>query len=145
MDKDNTIKSYENVEISINKLRLKFKSFKQEQSKIQSRIKNGSGLAPEKEQHWWKYLYCVFLKTNEVINLTSSAGQTSFVRNKDDDDQEDISNNSGRKSEVDIDEKNIQDSEDATTLDTGENQETNKQNIVVTPYKQRYQDQKSKI
>ena len=74
MSKDNTIKSYNNIETSIDKLRIKFQSFKQEWSKIQSRIKNGSGIAPEKEPHWWKYLNCDFSKTNEVINLTSSAG-----------------------------------------------------------------------
>ena len=47
-------------------------------------------LAPEKEPHWWKYLNPVFSETNEVINLTSSAGETSFVRNEEDDDDEDI-------------------------------------------------------
>ena len=56
MNKDNTIKSHKNIETSIDKLKIKFKSFKQEWPKIQSRIKNGSGLAPEKEPHWWKYL-----------------------------------------------------------------------------------------
>ena len=86
MNKDNTIKSYNNTETSIKKLRIKFKFFKQEWSKIQNRIKNGSGLAPEKDQHWRKYLNCVFLKTNEVINLTTSAEQTSFVRKQNDDD-----------------------------------------------------------
>ena len=86
MNKDNTIKSYKNTETSINKLRIKFEFFKQEWSKIQSRIKNGSGLAPKKDQHWRKYLNCVFSKTNEVINLTPSAEQTSFVRKENDDD-----------------------------------------------------------
>ena len=78
MNKDNTTKSYKNTETSIEKLRIQFKSFKQEWSKIQSRIKNGSGLAPEKEPRWWKYLNCVFSKTNEVINLTSSARETGL-------------------------------------------------------------------
>ena len=54
INKDNTIKSYKNIETSIDKLRIKFQSFKQEWSKIQSRIKNGSGIATEKELHWWK-------------------------------------------------------------------------------------------
>ena len=42
----------------------------------------------------------------------------------------------GQKSDVDIGEENIQDYKDATTLDTGESQETNKQKIGVAPYKQ---------
>ena len=67
------------------------------------------------------------------------------MRNEDDDDQADISNDGGQESDVDIDEKNIQDSEDATTLDTGESQETNKQKIVVAPHKKRQQDQTSKL
>ena len=116
MNKDNPYQSFKNVETSIDKLRIKFKSFIQELSKIRSSIKNGSALAPEKEPH--------------------RAGQTSFVRNKDDDDQEDISNDGGQKSDVDIGEENIQDYKDATTLDTGETQETNKQKIGVAPYKQ---------
>ena len=74
---------------------------------------------------------CVFSKTNKVITLTSSAGQTSFVRNEDDDCWEDISNDGDQESDVDIGEKNIQDPEDGTTLDTGESQETNKQKVVV--------------
>ena len=144
MNKDNTIKSHKNIETSIDKLKIKFKSFKQEWSKIQSRIKNGSGLAPENEPHWWKNLNCVFSKTNEVINLTSSTGQTSFVRNEDDDNQEVISNDGGQESDVDIGEEKIPDSEDATTLDTGESQETNKRKIVVTPHKKRQQVRSNK-
>ena len=52
MNKDKTVKSCKNIETSIEKLRIKFKSFKQEWSKIRSRIKNGSGLARENEPHW---------------------------------------------------------------------------------------------
>ena len=48
------------------------------------------------------------------------------MRNEEGDDNEDISNYGGQESDVDIGEENIQDSEDATTLDTGESQETNK-------------------
>ena len=39
----------------------------------------------------------VFSETNEVINLTSSAGETSFLLNEDDDDEENITNNGARK------------------------------------------------
>ena len=144
MNKDKTVKSYKNIETSIEKLRIKFKSFKQEWSKIQSRIKNGSGLAPEKEPHWWKYLNPVFSETNEVINLTSSAGETSFVRNEDDDEEEDIPKDGGQGSNVDIGDVNIQDSKDAATLDTSESEETNKRKIVVAPHKKRQQVRSNK-
>ena len=62
MNKDNTFKSYKNIETSIEKLRIKFESFKQERTKIQSRIRNGSGLAPEEEPRLCKYLNPVFRK-----------------------------------------------------------------------------------
>ena len=52
-----------------------------------------------------------------------------------DDDEEDISNDGGQESNVDMGEENIQDSEDATTLDTGKSKETNKGKIVVAPHK----------
>ena len=42
------------------KLKIKSESFKQEWSTTPSRIKNGSGLALEKEPHWWKYLNPTF-------------------------------------------------------------------------------------
>ena len=57
------------------------------------------------------------------------------MRNEEGDDDKDISNYGGQESDVDIGEENIQDFEDATTLDTGESQETNKQEIVVAPHK----------
>ena len=62
MSKDNTFKSYKNIETSIEKLRIKFEPFKQEWTKIQSRIRNGSGLAPEKEPRLCKHLNPVFRK-----------------------------------------------------------------------------------
>ena len=43
MYKDKTVKSYKNTETSIEKLRIEFKSFKQEWSKIQSPIKMAVG------------------------------------------------------------------------------------------------------
>ena len=48
------------------------------------------------------------------------------MRNEDDDNQEDITNDGGQENDVDIGKENIQVSEYATTLDTGESQETNK-------------------
>ena len=62
----------------------------------------------------------------------------------DDDDEEDIYNDSSQECDVDIGEENIQDSEDATALDTGESREINKQKIVVVPHKKSV-DQTSKI
>ena len=115
MNKNKTVKLYKNIGTSIEKLRIKFKSFKEEWSEIQGGIKNGSGLAPGIQPHWQKYLNPVFSETNKVINLTSSAGETSFVRNEEDDDEVDISNDGGQESDVDIGGENIQDSEDATS------------------------------
>ena len=71
----------------------------------------------------------------QVINMTSSAAEKSFVQNEDDDDEQDISNDGDQESDVDIGEESIQDSEDATTIDTTESQETNTQRIVVAPHK----------
>ena len=48
------------LKIQKTKLKIKSESFKQEWSTIPSRIKNGSGLALEKEPHWWKYLNPTF-------------------------------------------------------------------------------------
>ena len=64
--------------------------------------------------------------------------------NEEDDDVDDISNDGGQESEVDIGKENIQHSEDATTLDTGESQETSKQKIVVAPPIRRQQVRSNK-
>ena len=56
---------------------------KQEWSKIITRIKNGSGLSPEKEPVWFKHLDPVFCETNEEMKLTSSATETSFLNEQD--------------------------------------------------------------
>ena len=60
-------------------------------------MKNGSELALEKEPHWWKYLNPDFLEESKVINWTSSSGETSFLRNEDDDDEEHISNDGDKE------------------------------------------------
>ena len=86
---------------------------KQGWSKIQAPIKNGSELALGKEPHWWKYLDSIFSEKNEVINVSSSAGETSFVRNEDegdDDDEEGISNDGCQESDIDIGQENMQES-----------------------------------
>lgn len=81
------------------------------------------------------------METNEVINLASSAEETSFMWNEDDDDddEEDISSDGSQECDVDIGGENIQDSEDATALDTDESRETNKRKIVVAPHKKSQQ------
>ena len=56
---------------------------KQEWSKIITRIKNGSGLSPEKEPVWFKHLDPAFCETNEEMKLTSSATETSFLNEQD--------------------------------------------------------------
>ena len=76
--------------------------------------------------------------------MTSSAGETSFVLNEDHDDDEDISSADGQESNVDIDEENIQNSEDATTLDNSESQEKKKRKILVGPHKKRQQIRSNK-
>ena len=48
----------------------------------------------------------------------------------------DTSNDGGQESDVDIDEENIQDSEDATTLDTSESQKTNNKNCCSSSQKE---------
>ena len=42
-------------------------------------MKNGSGLDPEKEPHWYQILNPVFAETHKPLNLVSSAAETSFV------------------------------------------------------------------
>ena len=84
------------------------------------------------------------METVEVLNLTCSAGETSFVQNEEEDDDGDISNDGGQESHVDIGEENIQDFEDATTLNTGESQETHKWKIAVAPHKKRQQVRSTK-
>ena len=60
------------------------------------------------------------------------------MRNEEDD-EEDIFNDGGQESDVDIGDVNIQSSEDAATVDTSGSQETNKRKVVVAPHKKRQQ------
>ena len=60
------------------------------------------------------------------------------MRNEEDD-EEDIFNDGGQESDVDIGDVNIQSSEDAATVDTSGSQETNKRKVVVAPPKKRQQ------
>ena len=71
------------LNISIERLRNKYKALKQEWSR--------SGLSPEQETVWLKDLDPVFCETNEEMKLTSSATETSFL-NKESGDYEEERN-----------------------------------------------------
>lgn len=89
--------SHKDIDTSIDKLRVKYKSLKQEWGKLTDRIKNGSGLAPDKEPRWFKHLNPVFAEANDEISLSSSAAETSFMKNVEEEDidsEEDQSNES---------------------------------------------------
>ena len=66
--------------ISIEKLRQKYKWFKTEWINKTNCAKNGSGLDPEKESHWYQILNPVFAETHKPLNLVSIAAETSFVK-----------------------------------------------------------------
>ena len=55
---------------------------KKEWIQISNRIKNGSGLAPEKEPTWYKHMNPVFSETNEEVNIVSSAADLSYVNDR---------------------------------------------------------------
>ena len=68
------------LDISIEKLRQNYKWFKTEWANKTNRAKNGSGLDPEKELHWYQILNPVFAETHKPLNLVSIAAETSFVK-----------------------------------------------------------------
>ena len=67
------------LDISIEKLRQKYKWFKTEWTNKTNCVKNGSGLDPEEEPHWYKILNSVYAETHKPLNLVSSAAKASFV------------------------------------------------------------------
>ena len=67
------------LDILIEKLRQKCKWLKTEWTNKTISAKNGSGLDPEKESHWYQILNPIFPETHKPLNLVSSAAQTSFV------------------------------------------------------------------
>ena len=71
------------MDISIEKLRNKFKWLKNEWSAKTIRAKNGSGLEPDEEPYWYQILNPIFTETNKPLNLVSSAMDTSFVGEED--------------------------------------------------------------
>ena len=42
-------------------------------------MKNGSGLNPEKEPHWYQIINSAFAEMHKPLNLVSSAAETSLV------------------------------------------------------------------
>ena len=55
----------------------KYNWFKTEWANKTDHAKNGSGLDPEKESHWYQILNPVFAETHKPLNLVSSAAETS--------------------------------------------------------------------
>ena len=86
-DKKGNLKQYEKLDTSIKKLRNQTKTLKKEWKVITDRVKNWSGLAAGEEPEWYQHINPILAETNEEINPTCSALQTSFV-NRDESDLE---------------------------------------------------------
>ena len=69
---------HKTLDTSIERLRNKYKDLKQEWSKIITSIKSGIGLSPEKEPVWFKNRDPVFCETDDEMNWTCSAAETSL-------------------------------------------------------------------
>ena len=82
LDKNGIALKYTELETGTEKLRIKHKVMKQDFSRITDRIKNGSRLSPNKEPRWFKHLNLVLCEANETISLLLSAGDTSFVNER---------------------------------------------------------------
>ena len=103
---------------SIDKLRQKYKWFKMEWSNKTNRAKNGSGLDPDKEPHWYQISNPVFAETHKPLNLVSSAAETSFVNENlwdssfeehDDDDNESESVSLNQSDDTDLNDIDAED------------------------------------
>ena len=119
-----------NLDLSIGKLRTKFKALKQEWGKKTTRVKNGSGLPPGDEPGWYKILNPIFAETNEAIKLTSSAFDTSFVNPND---SESFEEEEKRDSEDDAIPDDIEEEEGAQVEEAAPRK--TKRKIVVAPHK----------
>ena len=78
-DKNGIVSKYTELDTGIDKFRVKYKALKQEWSRITYCVKNGSGVSSDKEPRWFKHLNSFFCEANETISLSSSAADTSFV------------------------------------------------------------------
>ena len=123
------------LDTSIERLRNKYKAFKQEWSKTITCIKSGSGLSPEKETVWFSHLDPVFCEINEEMKLTSSATETSFLNEQDREyEKERIAEEDRFSGADDIDENNDLESEieASNKLNIGNATSGNKRKVVVT-------------
>ena len=111
-DKKGNLKQYEKLDTSIKKLRNQTKTLKKEWKVITDRVKNGSGLAAGEEPEWYHHINPILAETNEEINPTSSALQTSFV-NRDESDLE-----SGSEDEEGIEEHYDENENEGETIST---------------------------
>ena len=73
---------YAPLDTSIAKLRKKYSNLKLEHSKITKRIKEGSGRAASMEPKWYHVLNDVFAERCADLNLRSSANDTSYVKER---------------------------------------------------------------
>ena len=120
---------------------------KREWSKIITRIKSGSGLSPEKEPVWFKYLNPVFCETNEEIKLTSSAKETSFLNEQDGEHEEERNGEEDIFSGADyLDENNELESEieSSNELNIGNATSGDKRKVVVAPHRKAKQVRSNK-
>ena len=66
------------LDTSTDKLRRKYANLKLKWKELDDRVSRGTGLAPEEEPGWYRYLNPVFSDTNEEINLTSNSNDLSY-------------------------------------------------------------------
>ena len=137
-DKNGIVLKYNELDTGIDKLRVKYKALKQEWSRITDRIKNGSGLSPDKEPRWFKHLNPPFCEANETINLSSSAADTSFVNERNE------SHDESEGSSYSKSENPAENSVDATQTDKNTSPPAQKKKIVVAPHKKSKQIRSNK-
>lgn len=133
---------HQKLDISIQRLRNKFKMLKSEWTNLNSRIKQGSGLAASEEPAWFKHIDPVFTETNEDFTLTSSAQETSFVQDGAVDFTDESSSDEDQEINVEIRTNEMNNGRaDGDELD-GENQQEHqdeeanrKRKTVVAPHK----------
>ena len=82
LDKNGIVPKYTELDIGIEKLRVKHKALKQDWCRITDGLKNGIRLSPDKEPRWFKHLNLFFCEANETISLSLSAADTSFVNKR---------------------------------------------------------------
>ena len=138
---------HKTLDTLIERLRNKYTALKQECSKIITRIKSGSGLSPEKEPVWFKHLDPVFCETNEEMKLTSSATETCFLNEQDEEFKEERNGEEDIFSGMDnMDKNNELESEiEASNELTIRNATSgNKRKVVMAPHRKTKQVRSNK-